>query len=476
MPHLDEGTIHAWLDGALSPDETARVEAHVAECATCAAAVAEARGLIAASSRILTALDDVPGEVVPSAGAVAGETSFAAAAARARRRPPFRAARYASIAAVVAFIAVTLVVVRETKSPALRVSSDAPTAASEAVTLQSKTAEPAATPSPGAADVAAAPPAAPQPASPPSTPRRFGEGAGAGGTVAGALRPPSAPELAAADKQANVPNEERLLRDSAQDFATRQEVTEGAAAAPAPPSLSKRAARARGVEMDSRVNIAQINGRVTDAAGAPIASAQVNVVGTNRAALTKEDGTFQIDSAPAGTQTVQARRLGYTGANKKVEANAGDTISVNLSLPRDAAQLSEVIVSGAAKSTDEFAEREIAGLTLLNSSDSVQNGRPVRRSIYQLRPGVTITLVERRTAVAQQAAPSSAAPSRRSAPARAGARGGAVMQLEARTDAKDTDASVNTIFWTGADGTEFTLSGPLPVAELEELRRRIQRN
>jgi hypothetical protein len=60
MQHLDEGTIHAWLDGALSPDEAARAEAHVGSCSMCADATAEARGLIAASSRILTALDNVP--------------------------------------------------------------------------------------------------------------------------------------------------------------------------------------------------------------------------------------------------------------------------------------------------------------------------------------------------------------------------------------------------------------------------------
>ena len=70
MQHLDEGTIHSWLDGALSADEAARVESHVAECPQCAAAVAEARGFIAASSRILTALDHVPRGVVPAAAPV----------------------------------------------------------------------------------------------------------------------------------------------------------------------------------------------------------------------------------------------------------------------------------------------------------------------------------------------------------------------------------------------------------------------
>ena len=67
MQHLDEGTIHSWLDGALSADEAARVEAHVKDCAQCQAAVAEARGFIAASSRILTALDNAPRGVIPAA-------------------------------------------------------------------------------------------------------------------------------------------------------------------------------------------------------------------------------------------------------------------------------------------------------------------------------------------------------------------------------------------------------------------------
>jgi hypothetical protein len=67
MQHPDEGTIHSWLDGVLSADETARVEAHVKECPQCAAAVAEARGFIAGASRILTALDNAPGGVVPVA-------------------------------------------------------------------------------------------------------------------------------------------------------------------------------------------------------------------------------------------------------------------------------------------------------------------------------------------------------------------------------------------------------------------------
>lgn len=67
MQHPDEGMIHTWLDGELSQEEAATLEAHVAGCDQCRAAVAEARGFIAASSRIVGALDNVPSGVIPVA-------------------------------------------------------------------------------------------------------------------------------------------------------------------------------------------------------------------------------------------------------------------------------------------------------------------------------------------------------------------------------------------------------------------------
>ena len=67
MPHPDDGLIHAWLDDELDARESARVEALVANDPAWAAAAADARGLIAASSRIMGALDHVPAGVIPRA-------------------------------------------------------------------------------------------------------------------------------------------------------------------------------------------------------------------------------------------------------------------------------------------------------------------------------------------------------------------------------------------------------------------------
>ncbi|HEY9226599.1 MAG TPA: zf-HC2 domain-containing protein, partial [Gemmatimonadaceae bacterium] len=100
MQHLEEGMIHAWLDGALSADESARVEQHAKECAECAAMVADARGLIAGASRIVSALDVVPSGVIPKPSTSNVRTG--GSVWRTLHLTPFRAALAASVMVAVA--------------------------------------------------------------------------------------------------------------------------------------------------------------------------------------------------------------------------------------------------------------------------------------------------------------------------------------------------------------------------------------
>lgn len=113
MRHPDEGTIHAWLDGALPPAEASALEAHVASCAECSAAVAEARGMLAAASRILSTLDDVSGGVIPAA-APADATRVAARRGSAAEVRPFRfrAARWQVAAGLMIAVAGSWLVMR----------------------------------------------------------------------------------------------------------------------------------------------------------------------------------------------------------------------------------------------------------------------------------------------------------------------------------------------------------------------------
>ena len=58
--HLDDGIIHALLDGELSGDELAAARAHVLSCDGCSARVAEERLLAGEAERLIAELDDRP--------------------------------------------------------------------------------------------------------------------------------------------------------------------------------------------------------------------------------------------------------------------------------------------------------------------------------------------------------------------------------------------------------------------------------
>jgi anti-sigma factor RsiW len=64
MPHVDDGTLHAYLDGQLAPVERAQVEGHLASCPACRARLDEERALIERADALL-ALATPPERAVP---------------------------------------------------------------------------------------------------------------------------------------------------------------------------------------------------------------------------------------------------------------------------------------------------------------------------------------------------------------------------------------------------------------------------
>jgi hypothetical protein len=114
--HPDEGTIHAWLDGALDAASAERVEAHVRGCAACSALAAEARGLIAGASRVVAALDDASAGTRPAwaqsevggAGTTSATTSTTTADRSLWRRLRVTPARAAIAATIIVALGLTL--------------------------------------------------------------------------------------------------------------------------------------------------------------------------------------------------------------------------------------------------------------------------------------------------------------------------------------------------------------------------------
>src|SRR5690349_17212672 len=89
----------------------------------------------------------------------------------------------------------------------------------------------------------------------------------------------------------------------------------------------------------------KIEGRVRDQAGAPIANAQVFIVGTAFNALTNPQGYYCINIVPSGTYNVLASFIGYKSTQVDgVKMLAGQTITVDVQLEQTAVQIQEITV------------------------------------------------------------------------------------------------------------------------------------
>jgi iron complex outermembrane receptor protein len=90
-----------------------------------------------------------------------------------------------------------------------------------------------------------------------------------------------------------------------------------------------------------------IAGRVVDSTTQqPVGSVNIVVEGTPRGALSRDDGSFIIAGVPAGVHRVRASRIGFAPQVRDVTVAAGGTIAVQFYLARQAAVLSEVVVTG----------------------------------------------------------------------------------------------------------------------------------
>ena len=131
----------------------------------------------------------------------------------------------------------------------------------------------------------------------------------------------------------------------------------------------------------------KIEGRVRDQAGAPIANAQVYVVGTAFNALTNPQGYYFINNVPASTVAVRAAFIGYKSTQVEgVKVLAGQTITVDVQLEQTAVQIQEITV---VTQTQPLVPRD--EVTSKQRIDGVFTEKlPVDRlnSVLILQPGV----------------------------------------------------------------------------------------
>jgi TonB-linked SusC/RagA family outer membrane protein len=137
--------------------------------------------------------------------------------------------------------------------------------------------------------------------------------------------------------------------------------------------------------------VGTIRGRVTEAGSQrPVADAQVTISGTTLGSVTAGSGEYVITGAPAGSQELIVRRLGYGRRAQSVTVPAGGEVRADFAVSTTASQLEAVVVTGTAGA----AERRTVGnaVTQLDVRDITDKTTVTNvAEILQARsPGVTV--------------------------------------------------------------------------------------
>ena len=92
----------------------------------------------------------------------------------------------------------------------------------------------------------------------------------------------------------------------------------------------------------------KIEGKVRDQQGAPIANAQVTIVGTKFGAQTNADGYYFINNVPAGVVSLQAAFIGYkTTRLADLRVTSGQTVTADVTLESTPVVVEEITVVAA---------------------------------------------------------------------------------------------------------------------------------
>ena len=101
--------------------------------------------------------------------------------------------------------------------------------------------------------------------------------------------------------------------------------------------------------LDAQGSTGSVRGTVRQTGtAAPLASAEVTIVGTRSGALSRGDGSYVITGVSAGTQRVRVRLFGYSPIEQSVVVAADGSATADFVLAPTAVQLDQVVVTGTA--------------------------------------------------------------------------------------------------------------------------------
>lgn len=142
---------------------------------------------------------------------------------------------------------------------------------------------------------------------------------------------------------------------------------------------------------------ARVVGTVRGAAGRAIAGAQVVVRGSTAMATTGEEGAFTLAGVPAGSQTLEARGIGFLPARATVHVRAGDEpTSVSFEMTNLKAYLDTIRVTTTRvfdRDRTGFERRRRTGAGYFVTRENIERRAPITVSqLFQEIPGIDVLL------------------------------------------------------------------------------------
>ena len=189
-----------------------------------------------------------------------------------------------------------------------------------------------------------------------------------------------------------VPTDEYLLlqvqKDGRAGSALRADVSDSVGfkrldltfSANASRELVSAAANADTAEAAPLTGTAALTGTVRSSTGVPLADVLIRVEGAARSARTDSVGRFRLDGLPAGSQLVEARRVGFFIGHQSVALRSGRAVDVQLSIGRIVSLDSIRVVAQRSRYREFeqhrrspagkfFSEEQIADRHALDTSD-----------------------------------------------------------------------------------------------------------
>lgn len=159
------------------------------------------------------------------------------------------------------------------------------------------------------------------------------------------------------------------------------------------PASAVVATRDSGVAGVRVLGSARLTGRVLNASGQPISGARVQLDGTPRTAVTRQNGEFLLDSLPPGTQSVTVRHLGYAPVEEAVDLASAEPSSVTIRMSDYVPVLETVRVTAARERALDvvgYARRKRSGLGHYLEGDQINTHALHFSDVLRTVPGIRV--------------------------------------------------------------------------------------